>query len=161
MDRPAPPPEAQLIRATREAAHMTATDAARVIGITKSWWSAVEQGGQVRGGVYRPITGESGVVGRMAWAVGVSPERLEAAGRGDAVPVLEELLRQHGPRTPERPEGAPVFVDIDEQRLADQVWIDNATLPEDVRLGMISLAVQMRRAARDRDNSDEQERREA
>ena len=97
MRRPEPPPEAVLIRLVREAAQISASDAAKAAGISKSRWSQIETGYESRDGEYREVSGQRDTIAWMAWAVGLEPDRL-AEYRPDAVLVLDEILRQHGPR---------------------------------------------------------------
>lgn len=97
MRRPDPPPEAVLIRLVREAAQITVADAANAAGISKSRWSQIETGYESRDGEYREVTGQRDTIAWMAWAVGLERDRL-GEYRPDAVLVLDEILRRHGPR---------------------------------------------------------------
>ena len=98
MQRPEPPPEAVLIRLVREAAQITVADAAKAAGISKSRWSQVETGYESRGDdEYKEVTGKRDTIAWMAWAVGLERARL-GEYRPDAVLVLDEIVRRHGPR---------------------------------------------------------------
>jgi hypothetical protein len=98
MDKPAPPPEAVLIRIAREAARIKTPASSRAVGISTARWSQIEQGYETKpGGVYKPVRAPDGTLAHMASAVGVSPERLEQAGRPDAADILREILRQDDP----------------------------------------------------------------
>lgn len=97
MQRPEPPPEAVLIRLVREASQITIADAANAAGISKSRWSQIETGYESRSGEYKEVTGQRDTIAWMAWAVGLERDRL-GEYRPDAVLVLDEILRRHGPR---------------------------------------------------------------
>lgn len=92
--KPAPPPEATLIRLARQAARIKAPAAARAAGISTARWSQIENGYERREGLYKPIAGTAPTIAHMARAVGLTPDRLEAAGRPDAAEVLTEILTQ-------------------------------------------------------------------
>lgn len=99
--RPSPPPEAKLIRLAREAARIKATTAARMAGISKSHWAQVESGYERRDAQYKPTIGSAATIAHMAHAVGLTPERVEAAGRADAAEVLAEILDREAASEPE------------------------------------------------------------
>lgn len=97
---PDPPPEAHLIRIARDAAGMTAADAARatagVVGAT--YWRDVERGHGGRRGKRVRATASARTLAHMAQVVGVSPERLAGEGqRPDAAEILREIIRQDSP----------------------------------------------------------------
>lgn len=92
--KPAPPPEATLIRLARQAARIKMPAAARAAGISVARWSQIETGYEKRGGLYKPISGTAPTIAHMAHAVGLSPDRLEAAGRADAAEILSEVISQ-------------------------------------------------------------------
>lgn len=117
MSRPAPPPEAVLIRLVREAAGIKTPEAARIAGISKARWSQVELGYEWREGGFRPVRAGAGTLAHMAYAAGVSPERLETEGeRPDAAAVLREIERQKG--SPDRPR----FDDPVMDEFAAKIW---------------------------------------
>src|SRR5580700_9701840 len=88
-----PPPEAVLIRLVRQAAGITVDAAAARAGISKARWTQVETGREKRKDGYHPAVAPAGTLARMARAVpGVTPERLEEAGRPDAAEVLREII---------------------------------------------------------------------
>jgi len=101
MNRPAPPPEAALIRLVREAANITITEAARRYGeqsgrsMSRGWWNQIEAGYQRRVGTDIPVRNVAArVIAHMAAVLAISPERLESEGeRADAAEVLREILR--------------------------------------------------------------------
>lgn len=102
------PPEAELIKRARMAAGLTIPEAvARVRSaggkISESYWQAVERGYGGRRSERVPARASEGLLAQMAHAVGVTPDQLREAGRGDAAGVLEEI-RRRAPRL-ERGEG--------------------------------------------------------
>ena len=131
-----PPPEATLIRLVREAAHMTAAEAALAAGISKARWSQIENGYETRGDGFKEVRGKRDTIAHMAHALHISPERLEEAGRPDAAQVLREIQRQEVASQPvpapsEEAEPAPhseVLTPEEQQALAN--W------REAVRLGV-------------------------
>ncbi|HET9893640.1 MAG TPA: helix-turn-helix transcriptional regulator, partial [Streptosporangiaceae bacterium] len=94
----APTPWGQLIRDAREAADdpLSIRDAAQEAGISYGTWGNIERGyASTRPGEYQVVRGYARSVARMCAIVGVTPERLEAAGRPDAARILREIrLRQ-------------------------------------------------------------------
>jgi transcriptional regulator with XRE-family HTH domain len=93
MSRPQPPPEAQLIRLAREAAHIRTADAAAKADISKARWSQIETGYESRDGEYRSVIARAVTLAHMAHAVGLTPERLAETGRQDAAEILREINR--------------------------------------------------------------------
>ncbi|MCZ4605246.1 helix-turn-helix transcriptional regulator [Streptomyces sp. Lzd4kr] len=92
---PEPPPEAVLIRRARQARGMTRAQAAERSGVVKaSRWGQIENGYLMKDGV--PVATKVGdmQLAHMARTVGVSPERLDDAGRADAAEILREIARQ-------------------------------------------------------------------
>src|SRR5579875_390113 len=96
MDRPAPPPEAVMLRLAREASGTTVSEAAAAAGISAARWSQVELGYGNRRGPLKPVRARSGTLARMAHAVGVGPGRLEEGDRPDAAEILREIRRREG-----------------------------------------------------------------
>lgn len=131
MLKPAPPPEARLIRLVREAAGIKTPDAARAARISKARWSQIENGYETRGGDVRAVRATAGTLAHMAAAVGLAPDRLETeAGRTDAAEVLREIQRA----TPEPPASEPPrYADPREQRIMD---LDGFT--DEEKRGMIA-----------------------
>jgi transcriptional regulator with XRE-family HTH domain len=115
MSKPQPPPEAVLIRLAREAAHTRTADAAREAGVSKARWSQIESGYESRQGTYEPVVARAVTLAHMAHAVGLTPARLEGAGRPDAAAVLAEILRRDEPHVEQdaepflRPDDPPSF----------------------------------------------------
>ena len=104
----APTPEGQLIRRAREASipKLSIRGAAGRVGLSKEHWGYIERG-------YRPVSGEppqqfsppSATLARMAYALGISPDRLETEGqRPDAAGCLREMPppRAGDPAVPDR-----------------------------------------------------------
>lgn len=151
MEKPAPPPEAVLIRLVREASGISVADAAKAAGISKARWSQVESGSETRLGRYRPVTGSRMLIAHMAAAVGADPERLAATGpRGaEAAQVLAEIVRQREAGQHHLAEdGRPLYADPEDQRVADDAWEAAARLEPEVRRGTVALAVQLHRKRR-------------
>lgn len=98
-ETPLPPAEARLIRIAREATGMTAADAARSTNgiLSPAYWRDIERGYGGRRGQRVPSRASDRVLAHMARTVGVSPERLEEAGRAGAAEVLREALRAIDP----------------------------------------------------------------
>jgi hypothetical protein len=80
---PDPPPEGVLIESARRDAELSVRESARRAGISEGWWRQVVKGSQsVPGGAYVPVRGvPAKTIAKMATAVGLSPERMEAEGR--------------------------------------------------------------------------------
>jgi hypothetical protein len=94
IDRPDPPREAVLIRLAREAAGMTAPEAAKEAAISAARWSQIEDGYEIRRGRAYPVRGQDDEIAPMAAATGLAPHRLDQAGRAGAADVLREILRR-------------------------------------------------------------------
>lgn len=92
---PQPPPEAELIRARREAApYQSVKQAAKLAGISDTRWRQIEQGYRMhRGRVEADTAAPAPILARMALTVGVTPAELEQAGRPDAAAELAALVR--------------------------------------------------------------------
>lgn len=134
MDRPAPP-EATLIRTARKAAGLSIEAAAEQAGaLSFVRWSQIENGYESRGGQRRPIRGTDTHIAHMAHVVGISPERLEHAGRPDAAVVLREIILQEQLAAERDEESGYVY---GEDALDA---IDNLDLPANVREGMKLIA---------------------
>jgi hypothetical protein len=140
MDKPAPPPEATLIGLARKAAGLSVPAAVRrttedVIGQAR--WSQIESGYENKAGRPVPVRGRDDTVAHMSFAVGVTPEELEDAGRPDAADVLRIILRQQ-----EKLHRAMAAIE-EERHYSDarlqQIW-DIKELPIGVRKGLIRFA---------------------
>lgn len=159
MDRPQPPPEATLIRLARKAAGIKAPAAAEVAGISAARWSQVETGYESRLGRYKPVRARDSTLAHMAYAVGVTAERLEETGRPDAAEVLREILRSRsaeadsppggdGYRPPDGERGDSYTVDADGNRHYDspplqRIW-DDPDLDRPLKLALIAHAEAIR-----------------
>src|ERR1700724_3412021 len=96
---------------------MKTPDVAKAAGISKARLSQIENGYERRAAGYRPVRGRDDTIAHLADAVGVSPERLERAGRPDAARVLREMRRQDDDEDfPDLPPG------IDRSLLPDEKW---------------------------------------
>jgi transcriptional regulator with XRE-family HTH domain len=100
VSRPSPPPEAVIIRLARKAAGISGPDAARAAGISNARLSQIENGYETRRGAYRPVSGKDATIARLAAVIGVTPERLDKAGRPDAAAVLREIRQYPQPGQP-------------------------------------------------------------
>lgn len=101
-ETPAAPPEARLIRTAREAAGMTATQAAQATGgaISATYWRDVERGYGGRRGQRAAARASDMTLAAMARVTGVTPEQLIGARREEAARVLAEILRREGRPAP-------------------------------------------------------------
>lgn len=90
-ERPEAPPEGELIKAALEASPLTQRAAARRAGISDTRWRQIVSGYQAIGGVKVPFRTRDETLARMAHAVGVSPEQLEAVDRAGAADALRDL----------------------------------------------------------------------
>ena len=91
-----PPPEASLIRRTREAAvpPLSRRQAAARAGISPSQWSDVERGSKRAGpGIVIAVQATAETLAKMAAAVGAADDELAAAGRDDAADQLRSATR--------------------------------------------------------------------
>lgn len=130
---PEPPPEAALIRRARQARGLTMAQAAVRSSVVKaSRWGQIENGYLMKGGAPVRTGAGSMQLAHMARVVGLSPDRLEEAGRDDAAEILREILRQEEDRPLRH-----VHPDMSD-RLERAIW-GVATLPEDTRRELIHL----------------------
>ncbi len=83
-----------MLRLAREASGTTVSEAAAAAGISAARWSQVELGYETRRGGFKPVRARGGTLARMAYAVGVGPERLEEGGRPDAAEIVREIRRR-------------------------------------------------------------------
>ena len=95
-ETPAAPPEARLIRTAREAAGMTAVQAAQATegGVSATYWRDVERGYGGRRGQRAPARASDRLLAAMAHVTGVTPDQLAGAKREAAARVLMEILRR-------------------------------------------------------------------
>lgn len=91
-----PPPEASLIRLARQARGLSPEQAAdrTPIKIKGYRWRQIENGYRGKIGASARTIAPDTTLAHMAHTVGVTPERLEEAGRGDAAEILREIQRQ-------------------------------------------------------------------
>lgn len=91
-ERPAPPPEGQLLQAALKKSKLSARMAAQQAGISEGRWRQIASGYQVvSAGQYAPVRAPAETVARMANVAKVSAEQLEEAGRPDAADELRRL----------------------------------------------------------------------
>ncbi len=89
-ERPDAPPEGVLIKSALSAARLSQRAAARRAGISETRWRQIVSGYQAVSGRKVPVRSPDDTLARMAHAVGVSPEQLDAAGRDGAAAVLRD-----------------------------------------------------------------------
>jgi transcriptional regulator with XRE-family HTH domain len=114
-ERPAEPPEGQLIKAALTASPLTQRAAAKRAGISDTRWRQIVSGYQAIGGQKVPFRSRDETLARMARAVGVSPEQLEAVGRAGAAAALREV------EVAEQ-EAESVTLPTDSQARVDERW---------------------------------------
>lgn len=120
---PDPPPEGVLIEAARQAAGMSAREAARRAGISEGWWRQVVRGYQtVPGGGYGPVRGPSATIARMAIAAGgITPEQMKDQGQRPDAAAAMEMIRTVRAAAGSESEAAPI---AGEARVAAQPYAD-------------------------------------
>lgn len=151
MSKPEPTPEGALLRRVRLAAGLGIAACADVLSqrgirLSVSRWSQIENGYEGPPGRRKPVRAPAGTLAHMAHAVGIRPDRLESAGRGDAAEVLREILM--------REDGLPGSAPVPPGDPALQAIMDIPGLPEDVKRGLVAVAQGMR-AAREHGNGTE------
>lgn len=101
---PPPPQEAQLIRRAREARGLSPEQAAKATSIRLGGmrWRQIERGWEAKKPP-RAVIALPKTLAHMAHAVGITPERLEEAGRHDAADILREIILQEANRNEEPP----------------------------------------------------------
>jgi hypothetical protein len=90
---PQPPPEAELIRARREALFLSMRQAAISTGISPSAWAEVETARKkVAPGVEIARKGTAKIVSQMALFLKIAPGEMRDRGRGDVADYMEKIL---------------------------------------------------------------------
>ncbi|MER6562824.1 helix-turn-helix transcriptional regulator [Streptomyces sp. NPDC001027] len=89
--KPAPPPEAVLIREALKQARMSGRAAARRSGVSDARWRQITTGYQTVSGHHVPVSAPPETLARMAQATQVTADELRKAGRSDAADELERL----------------------------------------------------------------------
>lgn len=84
----APPREGEALEAARKRLGISQNEAARRAGMSGTRWRQIVSGVQSAGGVVVPVRATDEALARMAGAVGLPPEELEAADRADAAALL-------------------------------------------------------------------------
>ena len=109
-DKPPVTTWGEMIRLAREARtpRLSVRAAAKLANMSPENWGHVERGYQLHRGKHRPVTGTPATVAHMAHVVGVTPDRLRAAGNTAAAQILTEMLRADADadadtRTPDGP----------------------------------------------------------
>lgn len=145
-----PPPEATLIRVARDATRMTLAAAALRASMSPQRWSQIENGYQRRAGGCKAVVGPPAAIAHMAYAVGVTPERLEEVRRPDAAEILREILRR------EIPPAAPVPPAPGPRTPLERIASD-PDLSDDLKAAFTELARRLEAAERRRGNDDPEE----
>ncbi|WDO09893.1 helix-turn-helix domain-containing protein [Streptomyces murinus] len=103
-----PPPEATLIRLAREASGLSPeTAAARMeIKFSGSRWRQIEKGH--RRDSDTAVVAPHPTLAHMAWALGITSDRLAETGRHEAADILREMERSKAPAQPASVETAPL-----------------------------------------------------
>jgi hypothetical protein len=102
-ERPEQRPEGALIAAALKRSRMSQRQAAAKAGISENRFRAIVHGYQtVSAGTHAPVRGPAETLARIAQVVGVTPEQLEEADRGDAAQELRALLPPAGVNDDER-----------------------------------------------------------
>lgn len=86
-------PEGELIKGALRRSRLSARKAADLAGISEGRWRQIVNGYQSVSGTALAVKGPPETVARMAQVVGVTPEELDSADRGDAAEELRTLLR--------------------------------------------------------------------
>ncbi|MDQ0961942.1 transcriptional regulator with XRE-family HTH domain [Streptomyces sp. B4I13] len=89
--KPAPPPEAVLIREALKQVRMSGREAARRSGVSDARWRQITTGYQTVSGHHVPVVAPAETLARMAQATQVTADELRKAGRSDAADELERL----------------------------------------------------------------------
>ncbi|MFI1507617.1 helix-turn-helix domain-containing protein [Streptomyces sp. NPDC020597] len=89
--KPAPPPEAVLIREALKQVRMSGREAARRSGVSDARWRQITTGYQTVSGHHVPVVAPAETLARMAHATQVTAAELRKAGRSDAADELERL----------------------------------------------------------------------
>ncbi|NML55302.1 helix-turn-helix domain-containing protein [Streptomyces sp. R302] len=95
---PNPPPEATLLRLAREAAGLSPESAAArmTVRFSGSRWRQIEAA--YRKDTASEVVAKAPTLAQMAHALGITPDRLEAAGRSDAADILREIETTAAPQ---------------------------------------------------------------
>lgn len=81
-----------LIEGARKEASLSQNAVARLAGISGTAFRRIIKGTAVYGEATVAYPGKPATVARIADAIGLSPEQLEAVGRGDAADALRDLI---------------------------------------------------------------------
>jgi len=90
---PQPPPEADLIRARREALFISMRQAALGAGVSPTAWAEVESGRKKPApGVTVAKRGTPKILSQMALFLRISPGEMRDRGRGDVADYMDKIL---------------------------------------------------------------------
>jgi transcriptional regulator with XRE-family HTH domain len=141
-EKPAQPAEGALIQRAMVRQRLSARQAAVKAGISEGRWRQIVSGYQSARGQQFPVTAPAATLAHMAAAVGLTPEDLTEAGRGDAADILRDL-NQHGPSQP-GPAAARASTSERDEALLKVLASD---LPEDKKEQIIRLLIAEKHAA--------------
>ena len=133
-ERPEQPPEGRLLAQALERSGMSIRQASKKAGLSYGRWRQITSGFQnVSPGSWAAVRGPAPTVARMARVVGVTPDQMAEAGREDAAAVMRENARHLSAVS----SGSSEF-DVAVRTIRD------LPLPDNVKEGMIALALGMR-----------------
>lgn len=125
-ERPAAPPEGVLLKRAQVAARLSQREAARRAGLSEARWRQLVAGYQLVSRTMVPVRSPDETLARMARAVGVTAEQLEAAGRGDAASSLREAEAEGARRRPDPAASTTGHNRVDERWLLVEAVIRQA-----------------------------------
>ncbi|MGC5362307.1 helix-turn-helix domain-containing protein [Streptomyces sp. DT24] len=128
-ERPPAPPEGELIKAALATSRLSQVDAARRAGISGTRWRQIVSGYQAVGGEKVPFRSPDDTLARMAHAVEVRPEQLEAVGRTGAAEALRAIEA-------EKRAADPVPLPAGSQARVDERWHMLEALLRQARVGL-------------------------
>lgn len=128
-ERPAAPPEGELIKTALVASRISQREAARRANISDTRWRQIVSGYQSIGGSKVSFRSPADTVARMARVVDLQPEQLEAVGREDVATALRAIVAK------EREEESAPFVDGSVSRV-DERWHMLEALLRQARVGL-------------------------
>lgn len=150
-ERPATPPEGELITAALKRRQISARAAARQAGISDARWRQITSGFQTVSGTRVAVRAPAETLARMAQVAGLTPEQLSEVGRADAAEALRQL-------TADSPAPAPQGEDPREARIRAMEYLTDAE--KSFYIEQLRLAEQQARQ-RSEENRREAERRRA
>lgn len=132
-EHPGVPPEGSLIKRAQLDARLSQREAARRAGLSEARWRQLVSGFQLVSRTKVPVRSPDETLARMARAVGVTAEQLEAAGRDGAAAVLRETGSES---TAGEAGGAPDAPGPGEQSRVDERWLMVEAVLRQARVGL-------------------------